>query len=285
MAHYVEDVAAVLEIMAGHDAKDSTSLKVDIPDFVQQLDQPLQGLRVGIVAEHVEHTSLDSRIAAAVHSTRQKLEALGAKISTVKMPHSRYSVATYYIIAPCEASSNLARYEAAHYGLRQRSNRGAATGRLANQSPLEQMMVGSRSSGFGEEVQRRIMLGTFALSAGYSEAFYKQALRVRRLIANDYASAFEKVDVLLGPTFPTPAFGLGEKIDDPVQMYLADQFTVDANLAGLPAISLPTGIDPASGLPLAIQLQAPQLADSRLLAVAAQLQRSGFPAIGAAPIQ
>jgi aspartyl-tRNA(Asn)/glutamyl-tRNA(Gln) amidotransferase subunit A len=272
MAHHVQDLAAILQLMAGHDPRDSTSLEVPIPDYSASLSRPLDGLRVGLVSEHQQHPSLDPEIAAAVQRTEQLLRSLGAIIEHIHLPHSRHSAATYYVIAPCEASSNLARYEAAHYGFRA----SAKNFQTAGQSNLlEQMMIGSRSAGFGEEVKRRIMLGTFALSAGYSDAFYKQALKVRRLIANDYLAAFKQVDVLLGPAFPTPAFRLGEKINDPVQTYLADQFTVEANLAGLPAMSLPAGFSQA-GLPLAIQLQAPHLQESRLLNIGFQLQLAGL---------
>ena len=270
MAHHVEDVAALLQLLSGHDPRDSTSLPLDTPDYLAALSLPVRGLRIGVVSEHLSHPSLAPEIAAAVARTAEMLRSLGASICEVHLPHSAYSVAAYYVIAPCEASSNLARYEAAHYGVRVSSKAQGATA-----SSLEQMMVASRSQGFGDEVKRRIMLGSFALSAGYADAYYKQALRVRRLIANDYRSAFEQVDMLLGPATPTTAFRLGEKLDDPVQMYLGDLFTVEANLSGLPAISLPAGFDNL-GLPLAIQLQAPQLQESRLLATAHQLQRAGL---------
>ncbi|MBX3422983.1 MAG: Asp-tRNA(Asn)/Glu-tRNA(Gln) amidotransferase subunit GatA [Pirellulaceae bacterium] len=289
MAHHVEDVAALLQIMAGHDPRDSTSLNVALPDYVQQLDQPLDGLRVGIVSEHLHHGSLDSQIVSAVQQACRLLQELGARLVEIHLPHSAHSVAAYYVIAPCEASSNLARYEAAHYGFRAPKNsdhqsvtirdaagRQSASNLGSNEpSPLERMMIASRSQGLGDEVKRRILLGTFALSAGYADAYYKQALRVRRLIAQDYQSAFQQVDVLLGPVAPSPAYVLGEKVDDPVQMYLGDLFTVEANLVGLPALSLPAGMS-NSGLPLAIQLQAPQLQESRLLATAHQLQRAGL---------
>lgn len=272
MAHHVEDLAALLQILAGHDPKDSTCLNVAIPDFVASLSGSLKGLRVGVVSEHAHHSALDAEIAAAVDRAGMMLQSLGATVEEAHLPHSRYSVAAYYVIAPCEASSNLARYEAAHYGFRATSSPKSSE---AKRSPLEQMMIDSRSQGFGEEVQRRIMLGTFALSAGHSDAYYKQALKVRRLISNDYRTAFEKVDLLLGPVVPTTAFVLGEKLSDPVQMYLEDLFTVEANLAGLPAISIPCGFN-GQGLPLAVQLQGPQLSDARLLQAAYQLQKAGL---------
>ncbi len=272
MAHHVEDIAGLLQILAGHDPRDSTSLNVEIPDYLSSLDQPLKNLRIGIVREHACHPSLDEEIASAVDRTRATFESLGGDVVDVSLPHSKYSVAVYYVIAPCEASSNLARYEAAHYGLRA-SSKGRTT--VSGRSPLDEMMVRSRTEGLGEEVKRRIMLGSFALSAGYSDAYYKQALRVRRLIAYDYRAAFEKVDLLIGPAVPTTAFKLGEKLDDPIQMYLGDLFTVEANLVGIPALSIPCGFS-RTGLPLAVQLQAPHLQEARLLAAAHQLQRAGL---------
>jgi aspartyl-tRNA(Asn)/glutamyl-tRNA(Gln) amidotransferase subunit A len=272
MAHYVEDVAALLQVLAGHDPRDSTSLRLPAKDYLSTLNGSIEGLRVGIASEQLNHPSVGQEIADSVRRAAEILKSLGASIHEIHLSHTDYSVAAYYVIAPCEASSNLARYEAAHYGFRESA---PPPGQDTQRSPLEGMMVRSRTRGFGEEVKRRIMLGTFALSAGYSDQYYKQALKVRRLIADDYRSAFEGVDLILGPVAPTTAFKLGEKIDDPVQMYLGDLFTVDANLAGLPAISLPCGFD-GNGLPLAIQLQGPQLAESRLLNTAYQLQQAGM---------
>jgi aspartyl-tRNA(Asn)/glutamyl-tRNA(Gln) amidotransferase subunit A len=268
LAHTVEDVAACLQILAGHDPRDSTSLAADVPQYSEQLNAPLKGLRVGVVREHVEHAALDADIRAAVERGQQLLSDLGAEIIEVHLPHTQYSVATYYLVAPSEASGNLSRYDGVHYGFRQLPAAGAA-------SPLDAMISRSRSAGFGEEVKRRIMLGTFALSSGYYDAYYKKGQQVRRLIAGDYQAAFDKVDVLLGPVTPTTAFKLGDKTDDPVQMYLCDLFTVGANLAGVPSLSVPAGVD-QGGLPLAIQLQAPVLEESRLLQVAHQLQQAGF---------
>jgi|694.fasta_scaffold00058_94 aspartyl-tRNA(Asn)/glutamyl-tRNA(Gln) amidotransferase subunit A len=277
MAHHTEDLAALLQILAGHDSRDSTSLPVPLPNYQQALTKPLAGLRIGIVSEHLEHPSLDSEIAAAVQGAQKMLQTLGATIVPVHIPHSAHCVAAYYVIAPCEASSNLARYEAAHYGYRTVSpkNESLSSAGSNQRWSLEEMMTRSRTEGFGDEVKRRILLGTFALSAGYADAYYKQALKVRRLIAQDYQSAFQQVDLLLGPVVPTPAFKLGEKVDDPLQMYLGDLFTVEANLVGLPAMSVPAGFS-STGLPLAIQLQAPQLEESRLLNVAYQLQQAGL---------
>lgn len=268
LAHHVEDLAACLEILAGHDPRDSTSLKADVPSYTQVLGESLKGLKVGVIREHVEHAALEQPIRDAVVNGQQALQALGAELVDVHLPHTAYAVATYYLIAPSEASGNLARYDGVHYGFRQ-------LGAAGDDSPLDAMISRSRSLGFGAEVKRRIMLGTFALSAGYYDAYYKKALQVRRLIAEDYAQAFQQVDVLLGPVTPTVAFRVGEKINDPVQMYLEDLFTVGANLAGVPALSIPAGFDSA-GLPLAIQLQAPVLAEAQLLNVAHQLERAQF---------
>ncbi len=268
LAHHVEDLAACLQLLAGHDPRDSTSLSSEVPDYSQHLNSPLKGLKVGVIREHVEHPALDDSVRAAVERGQQTLADLGAQLVDVHLPHTKYSVATYYLVAPSEASGNLSRYDGVHYGYRKLGATNAT-------APLDAMIAASRSAGFGTEVKRRIMLGTFALSAGYYDAYYKKALQVRRLIANDYRSAFEQVDVLLGPVTPTPAFGVGEKLNDPVQMYLEDLFTVGANLAGVPGLSIPAGFD-ASGLPLAIQLQAPVLAEAQLLQTAYQLQQAEF---------
>ena len=268
LAHHVEDLAACMELLAGHDPLDSTSLDAEVPKYTQSLHQSLKGLRVGVIREHVEHEALDDRIRKAVFESQKILESLGATIVEVHLPHTAFSVATYYLVAPSEASSNLARYDGVHYGYR-------SMGDPKSDSPLDAMIARSRSEGFGMEVKRRIMLGTFALSAGYYDAYYKKALQVRRLIADDYAKAFSQVDVLLGPVTPTPAFKIGEKTDDPVQMYLCDLFTVGANLAGIPALSIPAGFT-ADQLPLAIQLEGPALGEAKLLNVAFQLQQAGL---------
>ena len=275
LAHHVEDLAACMELLAGHDPLDSTSLKAEVPQYTQSLNQPLKGLKVGVIREHVDHEALDDRIRGAVLASQKMLEGLGATIVEVHLPHTAYSVATYYLVAPSEASSNLSRYDGVHYGYR-------AMGDAKADSPLDAMIARSRSEGFGSEVKRRIMLGTFALSAGYYDAYYKKALQVRRLIADDYAKAFAQVDVLLGPVTPTPAFKIGEKTGDPVQMYLGDLFTVGANLAGIPAISIPAGFT-EDRLPLAIQLEGPALGEARLLNVAFQLQQAGLFAPQLAP--
>lgn len=268
LAHRTEDLAASLQVLAGHDPRDSTSLQAEVPDYLAALNDSLRGLKVGVIREHLESDALDPEIRKAVERAQATLVELGAEVVDVHLPHTQYSVPTYYLVAPCEASGNLSRYDGVHYGFRELGDRDA-------DSPLDAMISRSRSRGFGAEVKRRIMLGTFALSAGYYDAYYKKALQVRRLIAEDYQKAFEQVDVLLGPVTPTPAFGLGEKVNDPVQMYLEDLFTVGANLAGVPALSIPAGFN-NQNLPLAIQLQGRVLGEDRLLNVAYQLEQAEF---------
>ena len=265
-AQSVEDIAVVLQAIAGHDPRDSTSLPHDVPDYLAAVrqDHSIQGTRIGVIRDQIESPGLDPQVRSSLLEAIEAYRRLGAQIVDVQMPHSKYSIATYYIIAPCEASSNLARYDGVHYGFRSSAK---------TASTLDRMIEQTRSEGFGPEVQRRILLGTYALSAGYYDAYYLQALKVRRLIRQDYDDAFAKVDVLLGPTTPQPAFRLGEKINDPIQLYLQDLFTVGANLAGIPALSIPTAPGP-EGLPIGMQLQAPVLAEAKLLSIAAAYHRA-----------
>ncbi len=268
LAHGVEDLAACLQILAGYDPRDSTSLNAPVPQYDEHLHRPLKGLKVGVIREHIDHPTLDDAIRQAVERGQKLLADLGAQLVDVQIPHTQYAVPAYYVIGPSEASGNLARFDGVHYGFRELAAAGS-------DAPLDAMIARSRSAGFGAEVKRRIMLGTFALSSGYYDAYYKKAQQVRRLIAGDFQAAFEQVDVLLGPVTPTAAPKLGDKADDPVQRYLGDLFTVGANLAGIPSLSLPAGLN-AAGLPLAIQLQAPALDEPKLLQVAQQLQQAGF---------
>lgn len=263
-----EDCALLLEVLAGHDPKDSTSIDRPVPKYTETVGQPLEGLRIGLVREHFGE-GLDGEVEAAVREAVRVYESLGATVKQVSLPHSKYAVATYYIIAPCEASSNLARYDGVHYG--HRTDKKATAESFDN--PLIQMYRRSRSEGFGAEVKRRIMLGTYALSAGYYDAYYKKALKVRRLIRQDFDKAFEDVDLILGPVTPTPAFKIGERVDDPLAMYLFDLYTVSTNLAGIGGISIPCGFS-ASGLPIGLHLQAPPFAEERLLRGAAMFQRA-----------
>jgi len=267
MARSAADCALVLEAIAGHDPGDSTSLAAEVPHYGDLLEQPLTGLRIGRVAEHYAE-GLDPEVRKGVDEAFAVFEAAGATIHDVELPHAKYGVPTYYLIAPCEASSNLARYDGAHYGHRCDKLRGGFD------SPLVEMYCRSRGEGFGPEVKRRIMLGTYALSSGYYDAYYGQAQKVRTLIARDFANAFAKVDVLVSPTAPTTAFRIGEKVDDPIAMYLNDIATIPVNLAGNCAMSLPIGLAPEDGLPVGLQIMAPALADDRLYRVGSALEQA-----------
>ena len=261
-----EDLAMLYGVMAGFDERDSTCLDAPVDDFTTGLKpENLKGLRIGVLRESLDNESLDAEIRSGVMTVLDELQTAGATLVDVSLPTADHWVAAYYVIAPCEASSNLSRYDGVHYGHRATTDEGPI-------DDLTQMYCSSRAEGFGREVKRRIMLGTFALSAGYVDAFYNQALKVRRLIRQDFDAAFQTADVLIGPTTPTPAFALGSKIDDPIAMYLCDRFTVGANLAGIPALSLPTA--PGSdGRPRALQLQGPAMSDARVLRIGAAIER------------
>ena len=264
MAWSVQDTALLMQTISGYEPRDSTSLNSADDDYIIAA-QPttVRQLRIGVIRDAIDHEGLDDEVRTAVKSAIAVFRNAGATIVDITLPHSNYGVPTYYVIAPCEASSNLSRYDGAHYGYR------STSGDAANS--LVSMYSRSRAEGFGPEVKRRIMIGTYALSTGYFDAYYLKALKARRLIRGDYDAAFENVDLLLGPVTPSPAFRIGEKIDDPIQMYLCDLFTVGANLAGIPALSMPGGLSKA-GLPIGIQLQAPPLAESTLLRAAAFFQ-------------
>jgi aspartyl-tRNA(Asn)/glutamyl-tRNA(Gln) amidotransferase subunit A len=261
-----EDAALLLTAIAGHDPSDSTSAPRDAPNYIDSIAAPLAGLKIGLAREHFT-SSLDSQVESAVRAAAETFRSLGAEIREVSLPHGKYGVAAYYIIAPCEASGNLARYDGAHYGRR------AEGGGDSSDSPLVRMYRRSRTEGFGAEVKRRIMLGTYALSAGYYDAYYLKALKTRRLIRRDYDQAFEQIDLLLGPATARPAFLLGEMASDPLAMYLEDLYTVTANLAGLPALSMPCGVS-SQGLPIGVQLQAPAFAEDPLLRAAHMYQQA-----------
>lgn len=246
--------------MSGHDNRDSTSIDVDVPRFSKTVEEPLEGLKIGIVREHFVE-GLDSEVESTVRAAIQVYESLGAEVTEVSLPHSKYAVAAYYVIAPSEASSNLARYDGVHYGYRAE--------KFEN---LIDMFSTSRGEAFGDEVKRRIMLGTYALSSGYYDAYYLKALKVRRLIREDFDNAFAEVDLIASPVSPTPAFRLGEHDDDPLSMYLSDIYTLSANLAGLPGISIPAGLS-ESGLPIGLQLMAPPLEEERILRAARMYER------------
>jgi len=253
-ANTVKDVALMLRTIAGRDPMDSTSADVPVPDYVAELEKPIQSLRVGVAKEYFGE-GLDPEVRAAVEAAIQKLAELGCEIVPVSLPHTEYAIPTYYIVATAEASSNLARFDGVRYGFR------------ANASNLSQMYRETRDSGFGMEVKRRIMLGTYALSAGYYDAYYLKAQKVRALLTHDFDEAFKKVDVIAAPTAPTPAFKLGEKVGDPLAMYLADIYTVTANLAGIPGISVPCG-ENGEGLPIGLQIFGRWFDEATLLRVA-----------------
>ncbi len=256
----VEDAALLLNAIGGHDALDSTSAKVDVPDYTSFLGKDIKGLRVGLPKEFFVEGA-DEDVRSNVDAAVKQLESLGAELVEVELPHTKYAVATYYLCATAEASSNLARYDGAHYGYR------------AEADNVVDMFSRSRSQGFGPEVKRRIMLGTYALSAGFYEDFYLKALKVRTLIQRDFTNAFEKCDVIAGPTTPSSAFKFGEKMADPLAMYLSDIYTISVNLSGIPGMSVPCGFT-KSGLPLGLQLIAPAFEDGRLFTVGHAYQQA-----------
>ena len=267
MARTVKDNAILLEAMAGFDPKDSTSLDLAVPQWEAGLSSDLKGKKVGIPKEY-RPDGLNAEIAALWDRGVAWLKDAGAEVVEVSLPHTKYALATYYIIAPAEASSNLARYDGVRYGLRD----------LPDGAGLQDMYAATRAAGFGDEVKRRILIGTYVLSAGFYDAYYTQACKVRTLIAQDFAKAFEQCDVLLTPTAPSAAFALGESSADPLEMYLNDVFTVPASLAGLPAMSVPGGLS-AQGLPLGLQIIGRPLDEQGVLNAALALEeRAGFTA-------
>ena len=293
MARNVEDCARLLGVIAGHDPMDTTSSSEAVPDYTATLKQGIEGVRVGVPEEYMAE-GLDAAVKESVGKAIERMEALGARVESVHLPHTEYAVAAYYILVTAEASSNLARYDGVKYGYRGDAD-GTSTAGLAgggaaegagggaaataaettagsgagidSEDRLDAMYGSTRSGGFGLEVKRRIMLGTYVLSAGYYDAYYDKAQRVRTLIKGDFDQAFEKVDLLVAPTTPTTAFRIGEKIDDPLQMYLSDVYTVPINLAGVPAISVPCGQDPG-GLPIGLQIIGPHFGEERILRAA-----------------
>ncbi|MGN7614325.1 Asp-tRNA(Asn)/Glu-tRNA(Gln) amidotransferase subunit GatA, partial [Magnetococcales bacterium HHB-1] len=252
MCKSVEDAAIMLQTMAGFDPKDSTSINTPVPNYQEALKENIQGLKIGIPKEYFAH-NLPEDIQNALQETLKTFESLGAKCIDISLPHSDYAVPTYYIIAPAEASSNLARYDGVKYGYR-----------CKDPKDLHDLYFRTRAEGFGAEVKRRIMLGTYVLSSGYYDAYYRKAQKTRRLIANDFTQAFENVDLIFAPTTPSTTFKLGEKTDDPVEMYLSDIFTINVNLAGLPSLALPCGFD-QNQLPIGCQLIGKPLDEATLL--------------------
>ncbi len=258
-ANSVADAARVLQVIAGHDERDSTSARVPVPDYLACLTGDIRGMKIGVPKEAFVD-GLNPEVRATIERVADRLREGGALIQEVTLPHSEYVISTYYILMTAEASSNLARYDGARYGYR---SEGA--------KDLDAMYVRSRSEGFGAETKRRIMLGTYVLSAGYYDAYYRKAQKVRRLIQEDFFNVFRTVDGILMPTTPTTAFSIGEKIEDPLEMYLSDIYTVSANLAGIPAISIPCGLDP-KGLPIGVQILGKQFDEASILKVAEFLE-------------
>lgn len=251
----VKDAAIMLRTIAGRDPMDSTSAELPVPDYVAEFDKPVKGMKIGVAKEYFGE-GLDAEVRAAVETAIQKLAKLGCEIVEVSLPHTKYAIPAYYLVATAEASSNLARFDGVRYGFRAKGVRS-----------LSEMYRRSRNEGFGAEVKRRIMLGTYALSAGYYDAYYLKAQRVRTLLTRDFEEAFKKVDAIVAPTCPTAAFKLGEKVDDPLAMYLADIYTVTANLAGIPGISIPVGTNKEK-LPIGMQIFGKHFAESTILRVA-----------------
>ncbi|MCG6908394.1 MAG: Asp-tRNA(Asn)/Glu-tRNA(Gln) amidotransferase subunit GatA [Desulfobacteraceae bacterium] len=262
LAKDVSDAALLLNAIAGHDPQDSTAVPEAVPDYTTFLQKGLRGVTVGIPREYQAAAGLDPEVAAAVEKAVAVLQDLGAECVEVSLPHAAYAVAAYYVIAPSEASSNLARYDGVKYGFRDTSK-----------TDLMEMYRSTRSRGFGREVQRRIIIGTYCLSAGYYDAYYGKASQVRTLIREDFAAAFGSCDVLISPVAPTPAFKIGEKVDDPLTMYLSDMFTLSANLAGIPGMSIPCGFSEA-GLPIGLQLLGPHFNEGRLFRVAYNFEQA-----------
>jgi aspartyl-tRNA(Asn)/glutamyl-tRNA(Gln) amidotransferase subunit A len=256
----VGDVAALMQVLARHDPQDSTSAPADVPDYLADLEHGVAGLKLGVPREYFVE-GMDPEVEASIREALKAYERLGATLVDVSLPHTKYALATYYLLAPAEASSNLARYDGVRFGQRAREARG-----------LKEMYGLTRDQGFGPEVKRRIMLGTYALSAGYYDAYYVRAQKVRTLIREDFTRAFTQVDALVTPTSPVPAFKLGEKVNDPLSMYLMDVCTLPCNLAGLPGLSLPCGFTKA-GLPIGLQLMGRPFDEAKLLRIARAFER------------
>ncbi|NBB73498.1 MAG: Asp-tRNA(Asn)/Glu-tRNA(Gln) amidotransferase subunit GatA, partial [Bacteroidetes bacterium] len=302
MGRSVEDVATLLNTIAGQDEQDATSAPVEVPDYTQALTGDVAGLHIGLPKEYFAE-GLDAEIREMIEARVDQLREAGATVKEVSLPHADYGIATYYILATAEASSNLARYDGIRYGHRAdleqtrqaiQEDKQALENELATaesngnetrvaelkaeldeqNSVLEHLYVMSRSEGFGDEVKRRIMLGTYVLSSGYYDDYYEKAQRVRTLIRNDFDRAFDEVDVLLTPVTPTPAFELGSKTDDPLEMYLSDVYTVSANLAGVPGLTVPIGTHPGNDLPVGMQLMGRHFDEATLLQVGDAVMRS-----------
>ncbi len=261
----VSDAALLLNVLSGHDPKDSTSAPIDVPDYLQSLENPVQGLRIGVVKEYQSLAGLDPQVKQSIEDAIETYRKLGATIVDVSLPNSAYGIAAYYVIAPCEASSNLARYDGVHYGHRTKDT----------VNDIVDLFSKSRAEGFGDEVKRRIMIGTYALSSGYYDAYYVRAQKIRALIKQDFDAAFKQCDVVLTPTSPMPAFKIGEKSSDPLSMYLCDIFTVTCNIAAIPGLSMPCGFTAhAKPLPIGMQLLGPAFGEEKLLRIARMFEKA-----------
>jgi len=261
LTHQVADAALLLETIAGHDPRDSTCVDRPVPAYSQSVEEPVRPLTIGVAREYFG-AGLDAEVEQAIREALQVYRGLGAQVQDVSLPHSPYAIATYYLVATAEASSNLARYDGVHYGHRSR-----------DPGNLIEMYCRSRGEGFGAEVKRRIMLGTYALSSGYKDAYYLKALKVRRLIRDDFDKAFAQCDVVMGPTSPTAAFKVGERSSDPLQMYLSDIYTISCNLAGIAGISIPCGFT-RSGLPIGLQILGAPFEEDKLLRIARMYEKA-----------
>ena len=260
MTRSAEDAAIMLNTMAGFDPRDSTSIDREVPDYTENLNDSIEGLKIGLPKEYFGE-GLNAEVGAQVEAAIKELEALGATVHEISLPNTHLAVPTYYVVAPAECSSNLSRFDGVRFGYR-----------CDEPADLEDLYKRSRGEGFGAEVKRRIMIGAYVLSAGYYDAYYLKAQRIRRLISDDFKQAFEKVDVIMGPTSPDVAFGIGEKADDPITMYLSDIYTISCNLAGLPGMSVPAGF--AKGLPVGLQMIGNYFDEARLLNVAHRFQQA-----------
>ena len=262
LANNVRDVAKILKVISGKDPRDATSLDVEVPDYVAALGRPIKGLKIGLPRQY-QRSGVSEIVQMRIDSGLKRFRDLGCEMIEVDLPHIDYAIATYYVIAMAEASSNLARYDGVRYGMRG-----------TEEDDLTNMYLATRDAGFGEEVKRRIMLGTFVLSSGYYDAYYLKAQKVRTLIKQDFEEAFRKVDFLVSPTSPTPPFRLGEKTNDPLEMYLSDIFTIAANLVGIPGISVPCG-STTDGLPIGMQIMVTHFDEERVLNLAHAFEQSG----------
>jgi aspartyl-tRNA(Asn)/glutamyl-tRNA(Gln) amidotransferase subunit A len=260
-SHTVADAALLLEVIAGHDPLDSTSVDKPVPAYTQSVEQPVLPLTIGVAREYFSE-GLDPEVEQTIRAALKVYEKLGAKVKDISLPNSPHAIAVYYLVATAEASSNLARYDGVHFGHRAKTF-----------DNMIDMYARSRGEGFGKEVQRRIMLGTYALSSGYKDAYYLKALKVRRLIKDDFDKAFAECDVIMGPTSPTPAFKIGEKTDNPLEMYLSDIYTISCNLAGIAGISIPCGFTKI-GLPIGLQIQSAPFEEEKLLRVARMYEKA-----------